>query len=60
MKMWEKIMNYKEIIKEPKVKIIKEKKVRQNNYSEKQKEWILANRDRVNQRRREYYLATGK
>jgi hypothetical protein len=60
MKMWDKIMNYKEIIKEPKVKIIKEKKVRKNNYSAKQREWILANRDRVNQRRREYYLATGK
>lgn len=55
MKMWNKILKYKPKVKEIKVKI----KIKKD-YSEKQKEWKMANKDRINQKRREYYLLNGK
>jgi hypothetical protein len=63
MKMWDKILNYEPKVKESKPKVIKikePKEKRKANYSEKQREWILANKERINQKRRERYLLLGK
>lgn len=65
MKMWDKILNYEPKVKtKSKVKKVKEPKIKKeskyNKYWEKQKEWMLANKERTNQKRRERYLLLGK